>query len=105
MKVYNKEEFLKLPDPLLYCEYSYTAISPICIKYETRLDTGFWFYSQLIGNVIYNNQEQLVNSKCDQIHTGGEEYYCFDQEEYLVFDKQDILELIKTLTLIYETSS
>lgn len=109
MKIVNREDFLNIPVNTLYCEYEPCVLSELNIKrktidaslpgdfYESSLidieDGGTANWERVLFDMEHEGKEVLVNS--DGQGRAGD----FDKDQmYIVFDNQDIDQIIQTLT-------
>jgi hypothetical protein len=104
MRVYRREDFIKLPAGTFYCEIDDNdGMLSICKKGETFDQTDDWFYTDL-GDIEAKSSEHrfdyLIDSEengtsYDLNKTQGGDGLFGKKSRYLVYEKKDLLELKK----------
>jgi len=106
MKIINKQEFLKLPEDSLYSEYKPCIISGLFIKggtWDFGDSPSDYIELNLIENIDCESSEEyndilLYRKEFKIDYEGGGRNGFFDNEQqYVLYDKEDIQSLINTL--------
>ena len=99
MKFVNKEDFLKLPEGILFCEYSpkYRNLGEVCVKKQSIEDD--FFYSPL-----FQLPESIVVAMArDTNYSFSLEDYTYrdgplnSEHLYMIFETPDINAILHTL--------
>lgn len=116
MKIVNKEEFYKLPENILYSNYTNYIISELKIKLNTIYYEGIsnsleepidFCYQSLIGNVKCKNSTDFIEILEDAKNNKtffSLDFYCperdglYDDEQlFVIYEPDDVIELIRRL--------
>ena len=105
MKIFNRKDFLNLPDGVLFSDYKPVAFNGLRIKGRTiysGLDAIDFIYEDLIGNVEFDSTEDFVKimDKAEKGEKFDLDFFCgerdglFDDSAlYAVYSNSEIIEL------------
>lgn len=105
MKIYNRQEFMELPEGFIFKKGKPLVFEEFCIKGDTITDSEGknidWFYYSF--DIENNGSDQWTNRMFEMIEKGTAYPFqafqardgCFDEEDlFLVFDAKDEEKLI-----------
>jgi hypothetical protein len=102
MKIYKREEFMKLPKGVMYCKGQPWYFEDLSIKGETLVHGGenadfctqgtSWIESSGSDQAVKRLDEMLESGVSYPIETDGGRDGCFDDDDlFLVYEKSDLL--------------
>ena len=112
MKIINKDEFLKLPEGTLYCEYEPCFLSSPLIKGENCGHDDY--YESEITDIDFDSTGDMFD-KYEEMEKEGKSYplelHCYgrnamfnDKQLFIIYEKTDVESLINKLTECLEVS-
>lgn len=116
MKIYNRQDFLKL-GVCLYCKGSQWAFYDMCIKTESIFDAngkGIDFFYQSLCDIEKQNGIELTDEYEEMLKTGASKQInkstsrdgCFDDDDiFLVYELKDISNLYCIMKVLCQKSN
>ena len=110
MKVYNRQEFLKLPSGTIFCKGAKWFFGTICIKgHSSELENDICYLD--LCNIESDNSDQRVDRLEDSLINGnsyeinnsyGRDTFFDDDDLFLVFEKKDLEFLSDIIKKLYD---
>jgi hypothetical protein len=109
MRIVNREEFLKLPEGVIYQKYEPIIVNTnVCVKVETSNDD--WYYASLSENIDYHSSEHFIGIMQDAEESGSgfkADYTTYERDglyeqdqRFIIYDRDDVRNLLETLRRI-----
>jgi hypothetical protein len=100
MRIYNRTDFMKLPEGVLFCKGKPWHWGDLSVKGESLVtdftDRGLcWIESNSSEDAIDRMERMLTEGTSEPMQTAYGRDGCFDNEDlFLVFEETDLMELI-----------
>ena len=104
MKIINREQFLKLPNGVLYAKFEPCVFGDIAIKGEST--SNDWYFQDLLeldvndsgefADALFKSMEEGTSIAMDFNCEGRDGLYA-EKQFFAVFEKEDVLSLVERL--------